>query len=534
MLKKNKNKVALFLVKEGFNNPEEILDDFENLKFEKIKNGDELIGTLFYLESKRSEPNWLKNFFNINNLEGVNFFNSNTRAVFLVETDGRMFALTFGYGKSLLKNETFEDDFGLFTTLNLVIPDTLRSVDKVNLALSGKKTREQLIKSGDINDFGVDIEQDLVRMVTGKSSAENLGGIITGRDSFHVSIESTFKNIKVFLKRYLDYYKKDDYKKDFAWIDNVRKVEDKKLIEELDGKLIGKIKGNDHDKMWLAVPEIIDWSGIEGFKYKKGDEKIFEDLYLNDFNNYLGDNIGDLTVKKLKHTYNVYCGYDFSKSNFKRWSVYDCIYCEIGHGGNVYVLNNKRWYKINSDFVAQINDRYEAVPRAGFSLPDYKEDDFGGKGGDKGEGGYNKSVSIGDKGFILFDKKNISIGGGHSRVEFCDLYQKVDRRIIHVKIYGNSSVLSHLFNQGLVSGELFLSEREFRDKVNNQFTADCKIASTAERPNSKDYEIVFGIICNDLNLPFFSKISLTNVFRRLDVMGYKVSLLMIKKIKKVY
>ena len=532
MPKKIKNKVAIFLIKDGFTEPKEILEDFDNLKCEEIKSGDELIGTLFYLESKKSEPNWLKKFFNIENIEGINFFNSNTRAIFLVKGETRMFALTFGYGKSLLKNDTFEDDFGLFTTLNLVIPGTLRSVDKVNLAQSGKKTREQLGKSGDINDFGIDIEQDLVKMVTGKSKIEDLGGIITGKDSFHVTVDSDFTNISDFLKQYLEYYQKDNYKTDFGWIDNIRKVDDRKLSEELDDKLIEKIKSNNPDKIWLAIPEIIDWSGIEGFKYKKRSENLFEDLYLKDFKNYLGEKINELSINQLKHTHNIYCGIDFSKSEFKRWGVYDSIYCEIENDGSCYVLNNKKWYKIDNDFVSQINTKFANMPRAAFALPDYLEDRFFGKGEDMGEGGYNKNVSEEDESFILFDKKNIAVGGGRNKVEFCDLYQKANKRMIHIKIYGSSSVFSHLFNQGLISGELFLSEKAFRDKVNDHLTVDCKISNTGDRPESKNYEIVFGIICDKLDLPFFSKISLTNVFRRLDALGFKVSLLKIAKIKK--
>lgn len=164
--KKNKNKIAVFLIKDEFKNPEEILDNFEEMESETIKSGNDIIGMLYFSESKKSEPNWLKKFFNIDTLGDISFCNSNTRAVFLTEADGRMFALVFGYGKSLLKKDVCEDDFGLFTTLNLVTPNTLRSVDKVDLALSGKKTREQLIKSGEIKDFGIDIEQDLVNVVT--------------------------------------------------------------------------------------------------------------------------------------------------------------------------------------------------------------------------------------------------------------------------------------------------------------------------------------------------------------------------------
>jgi uncharacterized protein (TIGR04141 family) len=531
--KKNKNKIAAFLIKEQFKDSEEILDSFDELSSEEIKNNEELIGTLYFLESKKCEPNWLKKFFGIDSLGDISFCNSNTRAVFLTKTDGRIFAIVFGYGKGLLKKDVFEDDFGLFTTLNLVTPDTLRSVDKVDLALSGKKTREQLIKSGEIKDFGIDIEQDLVNVVTGKCSMETLGGIITGRDSFHVSVESDYKEIQSFLSEYLKYYKSDEYKKNFSWINNIRKVDDKTIISRLDDELVKKIKSENPEKIWLAVPEVIEWSGIEGFKYSKSSDEQFEDLFLNDFKLFLGDKLDDLDIKKLKCYYNVFIVYDFTKSEFADWSIYSCLYCEISLGGNYYILNNKKWYKIDNNFVEDINKRFALVPRENLGLPNYEESVFAGKGDDKGEGGYNKKVSEADNDYILFDKKLISIGGGNNKIEFCDLFSKTHKRLVHVKIYGGSSVLSHLFNQGLVSGVLFLEEEMFREAVNQKLTTDCKLSDVKIKPSANDYQIVFAIISSsedELNLPFFSKIALSNVYKRLISLNYKVAISKIQKV----
>ncbi len=531
--RKNKNKIAVFLIKTQFKDFEDIVDNFDALEKEEIKNGDEIIGTLYFSESKKSEPNWLKRFFGIDTLGDISFCNSNTRAVFLTEVDERVFALVFGYGKSLLKKDVCEDDFGLFTTLNLVTPNTLRSVDKVDLALSGKKTREQLIKSGEIKDFGVDIEQDLVNVVTGKCSVEDLGGIITGRDSFHVTIESDYKTIKGFLSEYLKYYKSEAYKENFAWINNIRKVDNSGLIEKLDEELVNRIKGENLDKIWLAVPEVIEWSGIEGFKYSKSSQDQFEDLHLLDFKAYLGDKLNDLDIKKLKCYYDVFRVYDFTKSEFADWSIYSCLYCETTLEGNYYILNNKNWYKINASFVSDINSRFDSVPKLNLGLPDYQENIFAGKGDDKGEGGYNKKVSEDNNDYILFDKKLIQIGGGNNKVEFCDLFSKSNKRLIHVKIYGGSSVLSHLFNQGLVSGELFLEEKSFRDGVNNILPADCKLSDTDSKPDATEYQIVFAIISSsaeEFNLPFFSKIALSNVCKRLRMLNYNVAISKIQKV----
>ena len=102
-----------------------------------------------------------------------------------------------------------------------------------------------------------------------------------------------------------------------------------------------------------------------------------------------------------------------------------------------------------------------------------------------------------------------------------------------MKIYGGSSVLSHLFNQGLVSGELFLGEELFRDAVNKKLTADCKLADIKIKPTANEYQIIFAIISSsedNLNLPFFSKIALSNVYKRLTSLNYKVAISKIQKI----
>ncbi len=129
----------------------------------------------------------------------------------------------------------------------------------------------------------------------------------------------------------------------------------------------------------------------------------------------------------------------------------------------------------------------------------------------------------------LMDNKNIPYGGGYSKIEFCDLFSK-SKEIIHVKIYGGSSVLSHLFNQGLVSGELYKSEKIFRDKVNKELEDDFKLSDT-KNINSNDYKIIYAIISHvrkELNIPFFSKVGLKNAKRRLETIGYNVFLIKIK------
>jgi uncharacterized protein (TIGR04141 family) len=93
---------------------------------------------------------------------------------------------------------------------------------------------------------------------------------------------------------------------------------------------------------------------------------------------------------------------------------------------------------------------------------------------------------------------------------------------------------SHLFFQGAVSGELFVSDGEFRARLNRELPRGYKLTNPkASRPNASQYEIVYAIISrsvNPLDMPFFSKVSLRSARRRLTSYGYSVTK---KKIQKI-
>ena len=149
-------------------------------------------------------------------------------------------------------------------------------------------------------------------------------------------------------------------------------------------------------------------------------------------------------------------------------------------------------------------------------LPNYVEGD---------EWAYNVGVANSYPDACCMDRKVIMHGGGHNRIEFCDILTR-DKKIIHVKKYGGSSILNHLFAQGVISGELFMSDEDFRDKLNHELPDGYKLANVHARPNAQEYEIVYAIISkspNPLDIPFFSKVSLRNARRRLTSYGYAVT-----------
>jgi len=99
-----------------------------------------------------------------------------------------------------------EDRFGLKVVLNAVDPESLRSIDKTALGSVPKQSREQMSRASTADTFGIDIEQDLVNAVTGRSRDPQLGKTISGRDALSASVKVDVTDIKEFLRVCLAQY----------------------------------------------------------------------------------------------------------------------------------------------------------------------------------------------------------------------------------------------------------------------------------------------------------------------------------------
>ncbi len=521
------NHVSIYLIKQEFTDHQSILKSHSSLKSKTIPN----VGTFYYGDSTSYEPSWVGKFFG-GQLKDMKIFSASAKAVLLIEVSvakskKRIFAVPFGYGWSMLARGTCEERFGLKTTLNVIESDGLRKIDKKNMSSVPKDTSEQLSRAGIVADFGIDIEQDLIRAVTGATKRVEFGRTVSGKDSLSVTTKVSISNVVEFLKKCYERYVSNDYKKEFAWIDQISDVKNPKLIEELDAQLVDNIKTGNLEKTWMAVPEILDWEDVSGFKYTgKQKEEPVDDIRLPEFLATLSDDLREkLSVGVLKGR-EIRCISASSDQEINRWKAYECLYCEIADDNKkkTYLLSNGKWYEIEKDFAEKTNKDYKSFRDAGSSvtLPEYSHKD---------ENDYNTRTVKADASLCCMDRKVITHGGGYSKIEFCDILTS-DKKLIHVKQYGGSSVLSHLFAQGVVSGELFLADKEFRDKVNMLLGKTHKLPDTATQPKANEYEIVFAIISGSdksLDIPFFSKVSLRNAVRRLRTYGYNVSLVKVSK-----
>lgn len=514
-MEKTKNSLSIYLIKEEIIDFEDVMkDDLECQHFD-IQD----IGRIYYGVSYTYNPSWIDSFFDNNQKLLESLKNSNSKVLLLTKVQCnndniRIFALPFGYGYTFIKNEVVEEGFGLKTVLNIIDPDSIRAIEKTSITKHYKSSREQMPKKSEISEFGIDVYTDLMKGITAKSNkVDIIEGIVNGSDKLSCSVPVNIYNINAFLKEIYQEYLKSDYKTNFGWIDQIKQVRDKKLINELNSKLLESIKKKEKN-FWMAVPEVITWENVKGIKIQ-GDNNIYDDILINNvinsFRNEL-TSIGQLENKKIAVISSL------NDLEIISWSSYKCLFGEIEYNNKSYCINSGIWFEVDSDYVSQVNQEYSNV--------EISDIEFMVNEGLK-ESEYNKrfAESQSDK-YLCLDGKNVSYGGGHSKVEICDIISK-DNTLMYIKKYSGSSVLSHLFNQAVVSAELIKSDTKFIAKANEKIDAD-----EFKLEQNKDYNIVFGIISKDEselpNIPFFSKITFNNSIKRLKTIGFKPS---IKRIK---
>ncbi|MBX3474224.1 MAG: TIGR04141 family sporadically distributed protein [Planctomycetes bacterium] len=514
---------TVFLMKDDIKDFAKALKD-DDTQIEQVAvkiNGEACL--LAFKQYNPHSPDWVKFLRSVAGTALDKLINAGSAAVLLLNASKRLFAVMFGNGRHLLKADSYEENFGLKVVLNSVNPEKVRSVDVRSLDAVPVNVRSQASVATEVAGFGLNVEQDLLYAATGEPLDSTLGKTITGKDSLKLSLPVNLDGLRGLLEKLLLQFNDDAYKKVFPWIDHLQEVRDATIISKLDEALLTQIGGEDFDRTWLSVPDILDWVDIDGFRYQRPKQgEPHADIAWESYLEFLKTTDDDILLATLKkHT--VYAISQSTGQVKEQWPVYKCVYGEIEFGDHTYALTGGKWFRIDVDYLEEIDAALEQIPTATIVLPDYAE---------KNEAEYNNKVQQTDKNyFALMDKKNISYGGGSSKIEFCDLYTK-DRKLIHVKRYGGSSVLSHLFSQGLVSARLTMIDPKFREKVNAELPPSHKLPKDANPIDASKYEVIYAIASNGkddtLALPLFSKINLRSAYTQLVQMKFKVSTTVIK------
>lgn len=406
--------------------------------------------------------------------------------------------------------------------LNTIKQNELRKISKTSVGTNQKQSDEQLPKNSDISEFGFDINRDLMKNVSGKSEDDMFEkSMLTGGDIFSLTVGRDITNIDEFLEYCYRRYKETSYQDRFAWIDNIKYVRDKRLVERLDTKLVEEINNENFTQVWMAVPEVVDWEDIKDFTISN-DSNHYSDIEIDKVIASLRNPLTSVS-QLLSKTIKAVSSRDDGESVYE-WKAYNCIVAEITLDECEYCFSNGKWYKINSHFATDISRQYSEIALCDETFIDYEH---------ANEDEYNADLVNNLHNSLLLHTYKITTGGQGNNIEPCDVLWK--NKIIHIKRNGGSSLLSHLFNQASVSSQMWL-DSSARQQLKTKMAENGCPDVIPERFNSSDYEIVIAIINKFTEerpkIPFFSKVAICYTVNTIRNFGFKVSLKNIKNRKR--
>lgn len=444
-------------------------------------------------------------------------------AVLLLEIGSDLVAFSFGQGRHLLAAGKTEPDFGLRTALNLLDPSRLKSLDKRQFEEVALLSRQQVSRSMGLSAFDIDTVRDVLTAVVGEPQDPSLGNRIVGRDSLVLTSSATAGELASVAATLLEAYRLDTYVEAFGWIDDVRRVRDPETTAALDNALGAAVDavrdGARHPMLYLAAPEIINWEDVDSFRYGnqgKRDDRSFPDITLEDW----------LSVPIRSERSTLACMKE-SRIEMMRSStstsasvgtVYACAIHETDLGGTRFVLLAGDWYAISNDFVQQTEARLATLPVSAVEFPEIEAAER--------EGDYLNRIAPSLVDAVVLDGTLIPHGGGHSSIELCDILLG-DGTFIHAKKRGRSSVLSHLWSQGVVSARVFKLDDSFRIKA-RELVPESHTHLFDGAPAQDAIGVTYLLLGADpddpcASLPFFSKVALVSAMETLTLAGYRMA-----------
>jgi uncharacterized protein (TIGR04141 family) len=514
--------VRIYLLKKTVNKFEDALRDDVPVMAHALTPLHGMAGKAYIRKAINKEPRWMKF------LQGglakklPPMVSAVHAAVVFLEVDKRIVAIVFGMGRYLLKDTSYEADFGIISALNSVDPKGLRSTDTFQFEAVAVQKRTQTSRTTSLSDFEIDTTREQVRSVTGKAKSTLLAKRVTGTDgAFGANVRVTFKDLVEMCREVMTAFQAKDYRKAFPRFDNLRRVSDKHKLLNLEAKLIQNLTTGNTDGVYLSAPEPIEYDDFTGFSFtEKGD--IYDELTLSD---YLGSrkDLSTLDLNAIKR-HRVFLRKETTEESLARWSVFKCLICEFPDGKDIFVLMNGEWYQIAKTFAQQVRDSVATIKELHVGLPSL--------GSCTTETEYLASIGSTSGGLIVLDQKRAYCEDAGTYIEICDVITK-DRDLIHIKRKdGGSSDLSHLFNQGRNSALALLRDAQYRVDARKHLSAFGRGAVRRipkEKPSAGAFRVVYGIMGHSKlevakSLPFFSQISLMYAAQDLAERGIEVGL----------
>ena len=513
-----------------------------------LEEVDSTTGRLFIGQGPATPPDWTKFISHYSAAGTVSLRTQSCSAVMLIEAGKakgkRLFALCFGQGHHALNEDAIQRGFGLRVVLNSVSRGNLRTLDSASLDTTVMQRRVQASRDSDLSAFDLDASRNLLRLASGTPASGEFAKALAGKDALHLRAVIDPTKLRDHCEMALKLYQATDYKADFAFIDYVQPVGERVLTEELDAVAfadLATLVSRSPSDLHLAIPDILSpEAGLEigyyGTGLLPGAKTGYSELAIEDYVAELqkGDfgQIADMAALKSSHEIRVIADGEGDRSHKRK--LYSCLVHELNLRNNIYILFDGQWYLVSKAYHQEVEDAYAALIKPAFHLTTVAA---------------NERALISEledlPHLISMDQTKVSPkGAGNAALEPCD-FLSTGKQLIHLKDGHSSAPLSHLWNQGLVSAEAFISDDVFRKgfrkearKREKKFSKQGFVGLLPDgrvKPIPSDFTVVFGVMRHPyaasglLGLPFFSKVALRAAAERISRMGFPVELHLIEK-----
>ena len=464
---------------------------------------------------------------------------SGAGAVLFLPVEGRTVAVCFGHVHLALNDDAFERQFGLKVTLNTVPRGNLRTLDLATPDAVTFQKRVQASKDSDVQAFGVDMLRDLARVAGGTPRDRLFANFVAGKDAVSITCEVDPANVHEKCAEIVRAYRKREYRKEFDWVDNMRVVHEQDVIDKLDARLFEAVEdlrdGNVSD-LHMAPPEIVNYTEGSELHYNGfgSHGTTFHSLSIDDYVSELERCGFDGGIADIKAGHRIKAKRSGEEQFSEKWRVYDCFVFETAMGAGAsqkhYVLFAGEWYQVEKKFKSQIENFFDAIDKVeiiGATACSNEEELIADLHANRGD-------------LLKLDREKINPARTrYANLEPCDFFSD-ERDFIHLKDGHSSGPISHLWSQGVVSAEAFISDGEFRKKLRAKVKSfgrgfEKYLPKSADRVVREDFRVVFGIMRKpykdgSLGLPFFSKVSLqASAIRIRDQFGISVAIELIEK-----
>ena len=468
--------------------------------------------------------------------EGI--FTGGAGAAIFIPAGDRTMAVCFGHVHIALNDDAFERQFGLKVTLNSVPRGKLRTLDLATPDAVTFQKRVQASKDSDLQAFGVDMLRDLARVAGGTPNDMTFARFVAGKDSLSITCEVEANTLQDKCAQILTVYGQKTYQTEFAWVDNMKRITEKDVIAKLDANLfnaIADLRAGNATDLHMAPPEIVDYTEGSELHYNGfgSHGKTFHSLSIEDYIAELERCSFSGDISNLKDAHRIAAKREGEDEFSEKWRIYDCFVFETslvsGKSQQYFVLFSGDWYRIEKKFKDRVEAYFDAIKKVSLI----------GATTCRNEQALIADIHANRPDLLKLDKEPINPGGvKYANLEACDFFSS-EKQFIHLKDGHSSGPISHLWSQGVVSAEAFVSDPEFRKKLRAKAKSfgrgfEEHFPKSSEKVVRDDYEIVFGIMRKPyadgtVGLPFFSKVSLQASVERITQFGFPVAIELIEK-----